>query len=254
MKIITFSSIKGGTGKSSLAILTGNLLAKSGYRVLMIDTDIQNSLSFYYLDELGLADEKNLAIAFFLKDLEKNVVDSNYDERLKIVPASFGLIEFRTAHPKTLRRLLPQIENRFDYCIVDSPPTYNNLVLNGMVAADLIISPCKLSQFDYKGLAFFRAKVQEEAEAADRWRILINFFRSPRSESEDNLTNQYLNLFKTTFNNILDFQIPETVYIPRAIDTREVISQARAKERVFDAFYRLADYVADRELVPEGRF
>jgi len=50
MKTICFSSIKGGTGKSSLCILTANYAASAGYRVLVADLDIQNSVTSYYLD------------------------------------------------------------------------------------------------------------------------------------------------------------------------------------------------------------
>ena len=50
--VVSFSSIKGGTGKTSLCIHVANYCAAAGYRVLVIDFDVQNSLSFYYLDEL----------------------------------------------------------------------------------------------------------------------------------------------------------------------------------------------------------
>ena len=50
MRSICFSSIKGGTGKSSLCILVANYAAAAGYRVLVADLDIQNSASSYYLD------------------------------------------------------------------------------------------------------------------------------------------------------------------------------------------------------------
>lgn len=50
MKTICFSSIKGGTGKSSLCILLANYTAAAGYRVLVADLDIQNSATSYYLD------------------------------------------------------------------------------------------------------------------------------------------------------------------------------------------------------------
>ena len=45
MKTISFSSIKGGTGKTSLCILTANYAASASYRVLVADLDLQNSFS-----------------------------------------------------------------------------------------------------------------------------------------------------------------------------------------------------------------
>ncbi len=61
--VVSFSSVKGGTGKTSLCIHVANYCAAAGYKVLVIDFDIQNSLSFYYLDEIFAADRKNLALA-----------------------------------------------------------------------------------------------------------------------------------------------------------------------------------------------
>ena len=64
MKIVTFGSIKGGVGKTSMAAMTANCLAAAGFKVLVIDMDWNNSLSFYYLDKEGaeMAREKNIAL------------------------------------------------------------------------------------------------------------------------------------------------------------------------------------------------
>ena len=51
MQVITFSSIKGGTGKTSHVIMSANCLGAAGYRVLVIDMDLNNAASFYYLNE-----------------------------------------------------------------------------------------------------------------------------------------------------------------------------------------------------------
>ena len=56
--VVSFSSIKGGTGKTSICIHVANYCAAAGYRVLVIDFDVQNSLSFYYLDELSVTERK----------------------------------------------------------------------------------------------------------------------------------------------------------------------------------------------------
>lgn len=203
MKTIAFSSLKGGTGKTSICILTGNLLAKSGYRILMIDFDIQNSLSFYYINDFDIVDNKNLALALQTKDLHKNIVDSNYSENLKIIPSSYGLIDLRAINEKTLSRIMSQLEIDFDFCLCDCPPTLDNIVLNAFHASDLIISPCRLTKFDFKGLIFLKEKIDIEVDGLYKWKILINFFRAPRSNNDDNLTNQYLKLFNDTFSNIL---------------------------------------------------
>ena len=254
MKKVCFSSLKGGSGKSSVAILTGNLLSKAGYRVLMIDLDIQNSLSFYYLDDFRVVDKNNLALALQMRSLPENIVDSNYSEKLKIIPSSYGLIDLRAINEKSLSRLMPDIYDYFDYCLLDCPPTLDNIVLNALYASDLIISPCRLSIFDYKGLQFLGDKIYHEINGLDRWNILINFYRAPRTDKESNLTAQYLSMFQDVFKNIFDVKIPESVLIQKAIDTREPISRAKNKEKVFNCFFEIADYITGKEFVMTGRF
>ena len=77
MKTIAFSSIKGGTGKSSLAILISNMLGQQDYRVLVIDMDVQNSATFYYLDKANGVDQKNVARALQTQDVAPNVLRHN---------------------------------------------------------------------------------------------------------------------------------------------------------------------------------
>ena len=254
MKTIAFSSLKGGTGKSSLCILTGNYLAKTGFRVLMIDFDIQNSLSFYYLDDFDVIDSRNFALALQTRDLSSHIVNSTYHENLKVIASSYNLIDLRAINEKVLTRLLPQIAEYFDYCLFDCPPTLDNIVFNALHCADLIISPCRLSKFDYKGLVFLKEKIDLDIKGLDKWKILINFFRPPRSDNDDNMINQYLTLFSNTFNNILDFKIPESVYIQKSIDLFEVISKAQNKVKVLNAFTELVGFISQNNFEVLRRF
>lgn len=254
MKTIAFCSLKGGTGKSSLCILTGNYLAKSGFRVLMIDFDIQNSLSFYYVDDFDMVDSRNLALALQTRDLTAHILESHYHPNLKVIASSYNLVDLRAINEKILCRLLPQITERFDYCLFDCPPTLDNIVLNALHGADLIISPCRLSKFDYKGLVFLKEKIDLEVDALDKWKILINFFRPPRSDNEDNMINQYLSLFHDTFDNILDFRIPESIHVQKSIDLFEVISKAKNKEKLFQAFEEMVGYVTGNNFEVLRRF
>ena len=80
MRSICFSSIKGGTGKTSLCILVANYAAAAGYRVLVADLDIQNSTLSYYLDSPDGADRKNIASVLHTERLAENILHSDYPE------------------------------------------------------------------------------------------------------------------------------------------------------------------------------
>ena len=191
MKTITFSNLKGGTGKSSLVILTGNLLSKAGHRVLIIDSDIQNFVSRYYLKDLEIVKNKNFALTLVARDLTSNIADTVYSDNLKLVPSAFELAYLQEISEKTLSQLLPQVESLFDYCIIDTAPVFTRIVLNCLHAADLIISPCRLSRLVFTGLFCLQNKINQEMGSLNKWKILINFFRQPRTDSEANFTKQF---------------------------------------------------------------
>jgi len=232
--------------------MLSKFLAKSGKNVLCIDLDPQNSLSFHFLDNSVLIEGQNIALALQSGNLSNNIVRSNYNG-IDIIPSSFSLVNLRAISEKTLKKLLPQISTEYDFLIIDTAPTWDNIVLNAISAADYVISPIRLAQFDYKGAMFYRDQLTMDTEKVQDWYILINYFRDPRSNNPENLTNQYLSLFQGEFSNILDLKIPETKLAQKSIDTLESISHAKNKRNLYDAISSLAVLFIDEDNTVEVR-
>jgi chromosome partitioning protein len=245
MFTVVFSSIKGGVGKSSSAILLSNYLALNSKKVLCVDADIQNSLSFYYCDDPDLMDKHNIAFGLHAGNLKKNIIPTN-NTNIHLIPSSFNLIDLRAMQVNRLKNLLEKEELYYDFCIIDCAPTYDNIVLNAMNAADLIISPSRLSQFDYKSLLFLNEKLLTETSSNADWRILFSFYQAPRTDNPDLLANQYLDLFHSEFDNILPFAIPHSSLIPKIIDAGERLTDAKSKAKIMDPIKALADYVIEK--------
>ena len=249
MKTIAFSSIKGGTGKSSLAILTANYCAAAGSRVLVIDLDVQNSASFYYLAAPDDAERKNIAVALQSGDLAGNIIPSN-TAGVDLLASAFSLVNLRACSERTLRKAMATSPLPYDLCFIDCAPTYDNLVLNAALASDLIITPVRMSQFDWKGARFYHEQLEADTDKAGAWRVLFNFYRPPRSDNPEALANQYEAQFQEAFDGaILPVVIPESSLVQRAIDTRESITGAVAKARLFSAIKDLAEYIGAGALV-----
>jgi chromosome partitioning protein len=246
--VVSFSSIKGGTGKTSICIHVANYCAAAGYRVLVIDFDIQNSLSFYYLDELSVTDRKNLALALNSKDLVGNIIPSNCFG-IDILASSFSLTNLRTIGANTLRRMIAETRPGYDFIFIDCAPTYDNLVQNAICASDLILTPVRLSQFDFKGALFYRDQIAQDTDRLQAWRILFNFYKAPRTTNSESLRNQYEAVFRSTFDGaIVPVQIPETALLQRSIDTKEKMTEAFNKANLFNAIHELAALIgADRK-------
>jgi chromosome partitioning protein len=250
MKVITFTAIKGGVGKSSLAILTANYLSRLNYKVLCIDLDIQNSLSFYFFPEYNQDnDNKNIANAFFSEDLKSNIIKDLF---IDVIQSNFNLIKLKTLSDNTLSRLLNQVKDDYDFIIIDTAPTIDNIVFNAIKSSDLIITPTFLSLFDYKALLFFQSEIQKNTDKLDNWQILFNRFRDIKTDNPENEKNQYIDLFQSTFNNILNSKIPDTTIIQKAIDTKEVISKAKAKKKLYNAFKDFIKEIVNIDIQPDN--
>jgi chromosome partitioning protein len=242
MRSICFSSIKGGTGKSSLCILVANYAAAAGYRVLVADLDIQNSASSYYLDSPDEADSKNIAAVLHTERLAENILHSVYPG-IDLLASSLDLVKLRAIGDRTFRRILTSSDLPYDFLFIDTAPTYDNLVLNALNAADLILSPVSFSQFDYKGALFYEAQLRRETDKLSAWRILFNFHRAARTDNPDALRNQYEALFRDSFGDIIaPVTIPDTALIRRSIDTGERITPSQAKAPLHAAIASLAAY------------
>jgi chromosome partitioning protein len=240
MTVTTVSSFKGGTGKTTLAILLGNALAAAGRRVLVIDLDHQRNLTQYHTEDWDATRTHNIAEALHREDIRPNIVPSHI-EGIDLVPASFGVLKFRSIAPRVLRGLLEDIKDRYDAVLIDSPPSLDNVVLNGWVAADRILTPARLDSYDLDGLAYFRETIRGEApDKLDSWRIVINFYHPPRSTRSDNIAVQYENAFRESYENIAPSRIPDSAAIRNAIHGGFVLSDAKAKVKAFNAITQLA--------------
>lgn len=249
MVTVALSSFKGGTGKSSLSILLGNAYAGSGRRVLVVDLDHQQNVTRYHSTEPP--GDRNIAEAFHRGALDGNVLPSHI-VNTDYVAGSFGILKQRAANPRTLSRILDPIQGGYDVCIVDCPPTLDNIVLNAWYAADRILTPARLDGFDLLGVADFGAIMDEELPDPKPWTVVLNFYRKPRSSSSDNLGIQIDEAFTAKYPNLSSVRIPETVTIERVIHGAEMLTAAKRTRPVYDAIVALATELLGEPVEPEG--
>ena len=253
MKTIAFSSIKGGTGKSSCSIMLANYLAKAGKRVLCIDMDIQNSMTFYLTNDPNLVEVYTIAEALHKGSLLDNIIPT-LDENIDLVPSSFNLVNLRAVSILILERLINQLGSEYDYCIIDTAPTWDNLTLNALNAADLIVTPVNLTQWDWKGAVFFQGQINQDLgeKHLSKWKLLINGWKPLRSENPDLLLNQLQALFDEEFDNIIPVKIPESSLVKKHIDTGEKITKAKEKVRLFTSIEVLSEELTGEYLDVEA--
>ena len=154
--VITVSSIKGGVGKSSVVLLLANNLASRGRKVLVIDTDLNNTVTVYYTMGIGrigeICERQNVSLAFAQGKLDgKNIIQSR-KENIFIVPSSLRLLDQRSMESVEIKRVLRSPKG-FDDIIIDTSPTYDSIVAGAWMAADLILSPVKFTEYNFNMLS-----------------------------------------------------------------------------------------------------
>lgn len=253
MYTIALSAIKGGVGKSSLAILLANLYAGLGKKVLVIDLDIQNSLTFYYAPSQDDLSHKNIAKALNDGNLLGNTVV--IQPHLSLVPSHFSLINLRALNIRTLKSLLTTVSQQFDICVLDTAPTFDNIVLNALTAADSIITPAYLTQFDWKSALFYRDQLLLELGTTDTWHVLLNRFKEPRTDNPEAEINQYLDLFRGDLEPfILKSAIPDSSLLQKYIDTGIQLTATKQKEKLYLALCQLASEILGEDLPLPKKF
>jgi chromosome partitioning protein len=164
MKIISSYSIKGGVGKTALAVNLAFALCESGQRTLLVDLDPQGAASFYF--RIGSAEKFRMRDTQDMADgLRRNIRESDFPG-LDIIPSNLGyrhfdlLLDGMTKRRKQLRRVLEEFKADYDVIVMDCPPNITLLSENVFRASDAIlvpVIPTVLSQRTLEQLAgFFR--------------------------------------------------------------------------------------------------
>lgn len=145
MKIISSYSIKGGVGKTALAVNLAFALCESGRRTLLLDLDPQGAATFYFRvdssEKFRMRDTRSM-----IDGLRKNIRESDFPG-LDIIPSNLGYRHFdillgeMAKRRKQLRRVLDEFKPDYDVILMDCPPNITLLSENVFRASDLILVP-----------------------------------------------------------------------------------------------------------------
>jgi chromosome partitioning protein len=145
MKILSSYSIKGGVGKTALAVNLAFALREAGHRTLLIDLDPQGAASYYF--RVGSAEKFKMRDARSLNEgLRRNIRESDFPG-LDIIPSNLGyrhfdiLLDGMAKSRKQFRKVLEDFKSEYDVILLDCPPNITLLSENVFRASDAILVP-----------------------------------------------------------------------------------------------------------------
>jgi chromosome partitioning protein len=168
MLTISAISLAGGQGKTTTTLLTAKKLAQKGFKVLAIDADPQACLTFLLGHTVNQTDPTLLEV---LRG-EIAVKDAFYKthENLYLIPADTHLNKAQEVLSNTggaaffLRQKLRQLNNLFDFCVIDSPPQRIQLTMAVGGATDRLIIPVEAATKGVKSLVSTLKMIEELRE------------------------------------------------------------------------------------------
>jgi chromosome partitioning protein len=177
-RIISVANQKGGVGKTATTTNLGASLYEMGHRVLLVDMDPQGNLSSTFHSPTG--SEATVADALLDRKVPLPTVPiyGHTAGGLDLIPPSVALATAEAAlmnklgREFRLRDQLSTVADRYDFILIDTPPSLGLLTINSLVAAQLVLIPTEARYFSLQGLQMLQESIDEILYINPNLRIL----------------------------------------------------------------------------------
>ncbi len=158
-RIVAFANQKGGVGKTTTAVSLGAAFAELGGRILLVDFDPQGGCGLALGIEPGSLDVSVYNALLDRSCEAEDVVTKTRVPGLELLPSNIDLaaaelmLVSEVAREQTLMRILTPLRVKYDFILVDCPPSLGLLTINALTAADGVIVPLECEYYALRGMA-----------------------------------------------------------------------------------------------------
>ena len=223
-KIITFANQKGGVGKTTTSHIVAIGIAKRGYKVLVCDLDPQANLT----SVLGVDPNSDIVSIYDLFEGDCNIQDAivSTESNIDLLVGSLMLSGADRKYSATgdeykLKEALEEVQDKYDYILIDTPPALGVLSLNALAATDYLIVVMTPDYFSGKGLRQFQGTVETTRKYLSNPGLKINGLLLTRCD-------------RTNLSSVINDDMQE---VAQSLDTKIYKSKIRQAVAVRESQY-----------------
>lgn len=251
-KILAIINQKGGVGKSTTAVNLAAALGAMNKEVLLVDLDPQgNATSGYGIDKREL--DGCVYDVLLGETPVEEVILACVGKGVDVLPSTINLagaeVELvnEMARENRLKSALGSLRGRYDYILIDCPPSLGLLTINALVAADKLLVPIQCEFYALEGVTKLLDSMNRVKKmlnpSLDIFGIVMTMY-----DSRTNLSNQVVNEVRSFFGKtVFETMIPRTVKLSEAPSYGQPIIEYAPDNKGTEAYNELA-----REVIARG--